>query len=173
MLKGCLPQVNICRGCAKPKLPKVVHKLLKGKKQATDRKKKKKKPRYYPELVILKPNFYIFIARKQESVVAKVLRTILRVLKKQFNSLCIYNAIGAQAARAWKVSGCARRNPVTQHSAFWRALNGSKARRISCEGKQDCNAFDHRVHSWLSSWACVLPVPHTICNCTRWVGCVQ
>lgn len=134
MSRGCLPQMNICQGCAKPKLPKDVHKLLKEKKQPANLKQK-------PLLLSRanKLNFYIFIARRQESVVAKIFRTVLHVLKTQYNSLCTHSAIGAQTAKAWRVSGCARRNPATQHSAFWRALHSSKTQRICCEGKQECD----------------------------------
>lgn len=86
-------------------------------------------------------------------MVAKICGIISHVLEMQYNLLCIHSVIGAQAAKAWKVSGCARRNPAMHHFAFWRDLHGSKTQRIPCEGKEQCHALDHRVHSCLSSLA--------------------
>jgi len=79
MLTGCLPQMNIYQGHSKPKLPKYLHKVFKEKKQPTDLKKKCR----YPKQVILKLYFHIFIAGVQRSVVAKIFRIILFLLKMQ------------------------------------------------------------------------------------------
>lgn len=154
MLTGCLPQVNICQGHSKPKLPKYVHNLFK-QKETTSRPEKK----CYPKQVILKLNFYNIIAERQENIVAKIFRIILLLLKMQEKWLHTHNTLGVQAAEAWKVSGCARRNPATHHTAFQKALNSSKTQRISCEEKQECDTLDHKVHSWLSSLA-----PCTACS---------
>lgn len=48
---------------------------------------------------------------------------------------------------------CKEESISTRHTAFQKALNCSQTQRISCEEKQECDTFDRRVHSWLSSLA--------------------
>lgn len=128
---------------------------------------------YDPKQVILKLNFYIFIAGRQESAVAGIFRTLSLLQKMQWDCLCIHNAVGVQAAGRRKVPGCARRCPATHRAAFQQALNCSKNTEGLLWGKAGMWG------SWLQGpqlaelWPRVLHVPQPLRNCTGWVGCVQ
>lgn len=146
MLRVCLPQMNICQGCAKPKLPKDVHKLLKEKKATS------KNPCYYPELISETFTSLLLGGRKVWLLKCSGQSCMFwrrNTTRCALTMLLVYRLQEHEGFQV--VQGGTQRHSILLFEGLWtvQKRRGSVVR----ESKNVTDAHDHGVNSWLRSLA--------------------